>query len=246
MLKFSNTRDTAKAVVNELNYFKKQYSAKPSERIKMDRALWSISKGGESISFRYGKYALMQDTNNIYCGISVEKGLCKELSEYYPKALIMTDEWFFYNFIAKLRIGEIKKVLQDISGSIKKPVYIEIIGSTPGVKSDQGGTYTKFQFTDEGLSLLEQLPSISDKIDTKELEKSPNLHLNKKLSSCTTLGEVADVVNSMEKSGELNFILLDFFIWIPFSKQDSSLEGIGLSEKEIIDLVFKPLNKCIS
>lgn len=246
MLNFSNTRDTAKAVLNELNYFKKQYTAKPLDRIKMDRQMWTISKGGESISFRYGKYAFMQDSKNIYCGINVEKGLCKELAEYYPKALIMTDEWFYNNFIPKIKIGEVKSVLSKLSESIEKPIYIEILGSTPGVKLEEGGNYTKFQYENEGIKLLEQMPTVSDKIDSKELEKSPNLKLNRNLSKCETLGEVAEVINSMEKAGELNFVWLDFFIWIPFSKNDASLEGVGLSEKQIIDLVLRPLNKCIN
>lgn len=246
MLKFSNTRDTAKAVLNELNYFKKQYTGKPSDRIKTEKNLWTLAKGGESVSFKYGKYAFMEERGTIYCGVSIEKGLSKELSEYYPKSMIMTEEWFYNSFITKLRIGEVKKVLKELNETIEKPIYIEVLGSTPGVKLDQGGSYTKFEFSGEGVSLVEQLPTVSDKIDLKELNKTPNLKLNRRLSECNTLGEIAEVLNTMEKANELNFILVDIFIWIPFSKMDSTLEGVGLSEEELIKIALKPLNKCIN
>lgn len=246
MLKFSNTRDTVKEVLNELNYFKKQYTGKPNDRIKVERNLWTIAKGGESVSFKNGKYAFMEDSSNIYCGVGIEKGLSKELSEYYPKSMIMTEEWFFNSFITKLRIGEIKKVLKELGEATEKPIYVEILGSTPGIKLDQGGSYTKFQFSGDGVEIVEQLPTVSDKIDSKELNKTPNLKLNRELSACTTLGEIADVVNTMEKSGQLNFILVDIFIWIPFSKMDSTLEEVGLTAEELIKIALKPLNKCIS
>ncbi|MEG0371071.1 MAG: hypothetical protein RR645_02125 [Clostridium sp.] len=246
MIRFTNTRDTAKAVVNELNSIKKQFSAKPSERASKDKALWTISKGGESICFKTGKYAFMQDTNDIYCGVCIEKGLSKELSEYYPKSLIMTEEWFFKSFITKLRIGEIKKVLNELLQNTEKPIYIDITGSTPGVKLGAGASYTKFQYKQDSIELVEQLPIISDKVDEKELVKTPNLYLNRRLSKCTTLAQIADVIHSMDKSGELNFIWLDIFIWIPFSKQDTSLDGVGITQKGIIDLVLMPLNKCIN
>lgn len=242
MLKFSNTRDLTKAVLKELNYFKKQYTAKPSDRLKTENMLWNIAKGGEATSFKYGKYAFMQDGKNIYCGISIEKGLCSDLAEYYPKAMIMNEDWYFHKFMMKLKIGEIKKVLKDLSETLDKPIYIEIISSTPGVKLSESGAYTKFQFKDEGVVFLEQIPSISDKISESELSKSPNLKVNKNLKSCTTLGEIANVISTMEKSGELNFILLDMFIWVPFTKQ-GEIEDIGLSEEELINIVLKPLNK---
>ncbi|MEG0691376.1 MAG: hypothetical protein RSA01_07895, partial [Clostridium sp.] len=235
MLNFTNTRDVAKNVLAELNYFKKQYSGKPSERARMEKGLWTIQKGGESIAFKNGKYAFMQDSENIYCGICVEKGLSEELSEYYPKAMIMTEEWYYKNFITKLRIGEIKKVIEEFKTLVNKPIYVEIMCSTPGVKMEDGGSYIKLELNDSELSVKEMLPTVSDKMDVKELKKVPSLYLNKSISECTSFSQIGEVMHSLNKEGVLNFILVDMFIWVPFKKADKTLEGVGLNEKQIID-----------
>ncbi|MEF9951879.1 MAG: hypothetical protein RR840_01685 [Clostridium sp.] len=245
MLNFTNTRDVAKHVAAELNYFKKQFTGKPSDRARMEKGLWTIQKGGESIAFKNGKYAFMQDSENIYCGVCVEKGLSEELSEYYPKAMIMTDEWYYKNFITKLRIGEIKKVIEEFSASVSKPIYVEITSSTPGVKKEDGVSYIKFEIVDSALQVKEVVPTVSNNMDINELKKMPSLYLNRALSDCTSLSQIGEVMHSLNKEGVLNFILLDIFIWVPFKKADKALEGVGLNEKQIIDTVLKPLNKCI-
>lgn len=123
-LRYANPRIAANEILKMLNSPCKHFTGRPWNQYEPDDSLWWLVPSTDWPAYKHGKLVFWADSNNIWCGLHVEKGFGPALRHAGFKSIrdhhYLTDEWLWHEILNDMETGVFKEAVEPLWNHVDK------------------------------------------------------------------------------------------------------------------------------
>lgn len=224
-LPYSSQKEAANSFKKFMSDKNKRYTARPWNRHIPNDTRWLLIPSTDWPAYKYGKYSFLIKDKTMFIGLYVEKGAPPRLSELHNSDEVMNKNWIWYQFYEDIKSGKIDKTIYELIKNNQQPIYFSVDG-----------------YINDIAKLEYHYVVYEDRIETiKSSNKLDNLNLDN-LNQITRISQIAKNLSNVE---QLDWVWLNFYIEVPFIKNDVDNNSNVLSEYDLYKNVLEPLEQWV-